>query len=187
MKSRGGFTLVELLLASSIGALVLVLLFRFFALALAEQEDTQKKVAAYQQARMTLQWIAGAIQAAAEVRGGTRSTVELAGTFEPARGVECRGFFIGEMSATRSAVLYERRRTGCREGGTSAGGEVVAVSDPTVSIALLGFRYLQARGATEPDLRRVQLIEVAVGVDADRDGRTDYRLVQLVGRRVFNR
>jgi len=58
------------------------------------------------------------------------------------------------------------------------------VSDPTVSITLLRFRYLDAASKPVSDLRQARMIETTLGVDSDRDGRPDSLLVQLAGLRA---
>jgi len=184
VKSNRGFTVIELVLALSLGAMILLLLFRAFMVAVAAQQDTQREIAGQQHARVTLQWIVTTIQAASEARGGTSATLELSGTFDLERGVECRGFLLGRIGEARTTLLYERRRTACPDNANSTGGELVVVSDPTVSITLLRFRYLDAASKPVSDLRQARMIETPLGVDSDRDGRPDSLLVQLAGLRA---
>ncbi|HEY3247957.1 MAG TPA: prepilin-type N-terminal cleavage/methylation domain-containing protein [bacterium] len=176
-----GFTLVELLIALALGALVLLVLFRAFTAAVAAEEDTQAQIAGHQQARATAQWIAGIVQGSAQVRAGTASAIELAGIYSPLGAVECRGVYAGRMGGLRGTVIYEQRRTPCPQGATSLGGPAVVVSDPTVS-AVVAFGYLDDHGrAVEPKLAR--MVRITVNVDVNRDGRPEYALIQLAALR----
>lgn len=183
MNSQRGFTMVELLLALSLGALVLLLVARAFMIAVASHDEVVKDLVIHQNARATLQWILRSVQAAAEVRSGTSNAVELAGIFDPTRGLECRGFFVGPLQGS-TMVVYERRRLACPDGATSDGGEVIVVSDPTTSVSLLSFRYLKNRETPVDDVKGARLLEVSIEVDADRDGQSEGRLAQLAALRL---
>jgi len=182
MNAQRGFTLVELLLALGLGTLVLLLVARAFMIAVAAHDEVVKDLVLHENARATLQWILRSVQAAAEVKAGTSDAVELAGVFDPTRGHECRGFFLGQLQPS-TMVVYERRRLACAEGATSDGGEVIVVSDPTASVSLLGFRYLKNR-ETPVDAKSARIVEVSIEVDADRDGRLEVRLAQLAALRL---
>ncbi|MBI4277381.1 MAG: type II secretion system protein [Armatimonadetes bacterium] len=179
-----GFTVIELLVALSMGALVWLLVFRAFTLAVAAQGEAQRDLAAQQQARAVLQWMASAVQATSEVRAAGETALELAGTFDLERGAECRGFYAAQARPLPVAVLYERRRAPCPGSATSEGGDALVVSDPNVSIAALTFRYFNEIIQPTADPGRIRLVEITVGIDTDRDGRPDYRLVQLAGLRT---
>jgi prepilin-type N-terminal cleavage/methylation domain-containing protein len=183
MNSQRGFTLIELLLALGVGTLVLLLIARAFMTVVATHEEVMKDLVVQRNARSTVQWILQSVQAAAEVRAGTSTAVELAGVFEPTRGTECRGFFLARLQPS-TVVVYERRRLACAEGATSAGGELVVVSDPTTSVSLLTFRYLDKSATSLNDAKGARVLEVSIEVDADRDGRSEARLTELASLRL---
>lgn len=173
-----GFTIVEVVVAIALGALVLLVLFRAYTGAVAAQADTEAQIAGHQQARATAQWIAGLIQASSSVRPGHPAALELAGSFGAGGPVECVGVFAGRLGSLRGTVLYEQRRSPCPEGGTSAGGTIVVVSDPTVSTAVT-FEYRNTRGRAATAPKDVRLVEVVVAVDVNRDGQPDYSVRQM--------
>jgi prepilin-type N-terminal cleavage/methylation domain-containing protein len=182
----GGFTIVELLMALALGALVMLVLFRAFAGAVAAQAETEAQIAGHQQSRDLAQWIAGIIQASSAVRTGTASLLELSGSFEAGAPVECVGIFPGRLAPLRGTVVYEQRRANCPDGATSTGGVAALASDPTVSTTV-AFGYRDARGRPVADVNEMRLIDFTVTVDVDRDGRADYRLTQVAALRGDHR
>lgn len=179
MSSQRGFTLIEILIALSLGALVVLSLFRTLTLALETQEEAQRQIRAHQHARDVADWIVQLVQSASDVRALGPHSLELAGVFELTRGTECVGLLLRRVATAGPTVaLYERRKAACPEDADSTGGEISLVSDPVTSIVRLEFSALNRELLPTSDLKTARVVRVALGLDVNGDADADYVVTQ---------